>query len=383
MDNKEILENRRKIILDICQHIRLNHFKLMNAKNFSERPYLDGEIKRKFNTLNYLRILAADRNYSDPRWFSLHDIQINHWTLKENAAPEFLEVIKDGSTSLQEFFNAADVNELEKFETENRSLDEVLDFLIVRGILESDENKISLQDGINAVKNYAAKFFQDDLIQILTVQMWLVESKLKTKLDLFLPTYSDDILTEIEKTPEIFLQKIQQASDVLKILRKERIKPIAEEINFDSLFQGLKIIYHGSDVEIKDNQGFSYSAETILTGVSAYEFLYDWKMQEEISKTWIEFSYQDYHHGKLLLTNNADDLSVSEILKNRLEKNRHDLLNNPQNLPIYILSDTDELIPKEKIIERIKKEYDDFQNIFATFETDEEKYLEIHSQKMV
>jgi hypothetical protein len=181
MDNKEILENRRKIILDICQHIRLNHFKLMNAKNFSERPYLDGEIKRKFNTLNYLRILAAERNYSDPRWFSLHDIQINHWTLKENAAPEFLEVIKDDSTSLQEFFNAADVNELEKFETENRSLDEVLDFLIVRGILESDENKISLQDGINAVKNYAAKFFQDDLIQILTVQMWLVESKLKTR----------------------------------------------------------------------------------------------------------------------------------------------------------------------------------------------------------
>ena len=106
-------------------------------------------------------------------------------------------------------------------------------------------------------------------------------------------------------------------------------------------------------------------------------------MQKEISKTWIEFSYQDYHHGKLLLTNNADDLSVSEILKKRLEKNRHDLLNNPQNIPNYILSDTDELIPKEKIIERIKKEYDDFQKIFATFETDEEKYLEIHSQKMV
>lgn len=344
---------------------------------------MDGEIKRKFNTLNYLRILAAERNYSDPRWFSLHDIQINHWTLKENAAPEFLEVIKDGSTSLQEFFNAADVNELEKLETENRSLDEVLDFLIFRGILESDENKISLQDGINAVKNYAAKFFQDDLIQILTVQMWLVESKLKTKLDLFLPTYSDDILTKIEKTPEIFLQKIQQASDVLKFLRKERIKPIAEEINFDSLFQGLKIIYHGSDVEIKDNQGFSYSAETILTGVSAYEFLYDWKIQEDISKTWIEFYYQDYQHGKLLLENHSDKLSVSEFLKKRLEKNRHDLLNNPQNLPNYILSDTDELIPKEKIIERIKKESEHFKKIFFTFETDEEKYLELHSQKMV
>lgn len=166
-------------------------------------------------------------------------------------------------------------------------------------------------------------------------------------------------------------------------MRKERIKPIAEEINFDSFFQGLKIIYHGSDVEIKDNQGFSYSAETILTGVSAYEFLYDWKMQKEISKTWIEFYYQDYHHGKLLLENHSDKLSVSEFLKNRLEKNRHDLLNNPQNLHNYILSDTDETIPKEKIIERIQKESDDFKKIFSTFETDEEKYLEIHSQKML
>ena len=154
-------------------------------------------------------------------------------------------------------------------------------------------------------------------------------------------------------------------------MRKERIKPIAEEINFDSLFQGLKIIYHGSDVEIKDNQGFSYSAETILTGVSAYEFLYDWKMQEEISKTWIEFSYQDYQHGKLLLENHSGKLSVSEFL------------NNLRNLPNYILSDTDELIPKEKIIERIKKESDDFKKIFSTFETDEEKYLELHSQKML
>jgi hypothetical protein len=47
------------------------------------------------------------------------------------------------------------------------------------------------------------------------------------------------------------------------------------------------------------------------------------------------------------------------------------------------LSDTDELIPKEKIIERIQKESDEFKKIFSTFETDEEKYLEIHSQKMV
>ena len=70
-------------------------------------------------------------------------------------------------------------------------------------------------------------------------------------------------------------------------------------------------------------------------------------------------------------------------MKKRLEKNRRELLNFPQNLPNYILSGTDETIPKEKIIERIKKESDDFKKIFANFETDEEKYLEIHSQKML
>ena len=70
-------------------------------------------------------------------------------------------------------------------------------------------------------------------------------------------------------------------------MRKERVKPVAKEVKFEDLFQGLKIIYHGSEIEIKDNLGLSYPAETILTGVSAYEFLYSW--QKEKFKTWLEF----------------------------------------------------------------------------------------------
>ena len=38
-------------------------------------------------------------------------------------------------------------------------------------------------------------------------------------------------------------------------------------------FQGLKIIYHGSEVEILDKDGFEYPQESILTGVAAYQFL--------------------------------------------------------------------------------------------------------------
>lgn len=173
------------------------------------------------------------------------------------------------------------INEVEKLETENQTLEEVLDFLIVRDILENDDERISLQYGIDAVKNYAAKIFQDELVQILTVQMWLAETKLKTKMALFLPTYSEEVFIAIENTPEIIFQKILLANDILKKLKMERVKPVAEEVKLDDLFQGLKIIYHSSKIAIEDNQGLVYPAETILTGVSAYEFLSAWKRQEE------------------------------------------------------------------------------------------------------
>ena len=233
-----------------------------------------------------------------------------------------------------------------------------------------------MQDGIDAVKNYTAKTFQDELVRILTVQMWLTESKLKTKMELFLPTYPEEVLIAIEKTPEILFQKIQQANDILKNLRRERVKPVAEEVNFDDLFQGLKIIYHGSEIEIKDNLGLSYPAETILTGVSAYEFLSAWKRQKENFKTWLEFSYKEYEHGKFLMTNDSDENFIADVLKKRLEKNRCALLNKPQNLPTFIVSGTE--IPTEKIIEKIEKESATFLKIITDFEIEEKKYFESH-----
>ena len=66
--------------------------------------------------------------------------------------------------------------------------------------------------------------------------MWLVESKLNVKMELFLPIFSEDILLEIERKPEIIFQKINLANDILKNLRKEKVKPIAEEIALDVFF---------------------------------------------------------------------------------------------------------------------------------------------------
>lgn len=378
-----MLESRRSIVLKLCRHIRQNNYQMIKAKNYSERPYCDGEKKYKFNTANYLRLLATERNYKDPRWYTVEDIQQKHWSLKENATPELLEDIKytpaGGSEYfLREFFNAEDLKEVEPLQIENQPLEEVLDFLIVREILEKNGEIISLQEGIDAVKYYAAQFFQDELIQILTAQMWLVETKVTTKMSLFLPTYPEEILLELEKMPEIIFDKMKQASAILKRLRQEKVKQVAEDAELDDLFQDLKIIYHGSEVSIKDKFGWVYAEESILTGVTAYEFLNALHSQAENFKIWLEFSYKDYEHGKFLMTNSNGNL-ISELMKKRLNKNRRELLKNPQSLPQFILSCTDQLIPNEKILERIKKETETFQIVISDFEIEEKKYFDSHS----
>lgn len=87
--------------------------------------------------------------------------------------------------------------------------------------------------------------------------------KLKTKTALFLPAYPENVLTELEKTSEIIFQKIQLDNNVFKKLKMGRVKPVTEEVKFENLFQRLKIIYHRSEIEIKDNLGLTYPAETI------------------------------------------------------------------------------------------------------------------------
>ena len=61
---------------------------------------------------------------------------------------------------------------------------------------------------------------------------------------------------------------------------------------------------------------------------------------------------------------------IAEMLKKRLEKNRRELLHNPQNLPIFIVNGTE--IPNEKMSAIFLKNISDF-------EIEENKYLESHS----
>lgn len=46
--------------------------------------------------------------------------------------PEWLEINSANEYDLLKFYNATDIKEVKKLETENQMLEEVLDFLIVR-----------------------------------------------------------------------------------------------------------------------------------------------------------------------------------------------------------------------------------------------------------
>ena len=389
MTRAEIFENRRDISKKIYEQIRENGGRMLRAKYFPERPYCEGKKNYKFSAANYLRLMSSENKIiqnRDPRWVQIDDIKNNSWTLKENAESELLEVWEKSSNGehecfLIEFYNAADILEKETLQIENQSLEDVIGFLQEREILEENDEIISFQDGIGSVKKYAEENGAEELTKILTAQMFLVESKVKTKIESYLPTYSDDILSELKENPDKIFESANKAQSILKKLRHKKIKPLAEKSTIGEIFVGLKIIYHGSEYELKNKFGSTYPNELILTGEAAYEFLFMLKSAEK-QKIWLEFSYKGYAHGKFLIKGedyeNLKDESIYEFLKTRLNKNRKLLLHNPQGLEKYVTEG--KRIRVEDLLNQIKLESEKFQSIMKEFEQEENKYLEQHSE---
>lgn len=129
-----------------------------------------------------------------------------------------------------EFYNESDVIEKGRFKFENQLLERVIEFLQGRRLLEFDAEIISLQDTITAIKKYAERFDADESTTILTVQTWVSESRLKTRMKSFLPTYPETILTELEKNPDKLFISMNKALAILKNLRREKIKTLRDEI---------------------------------------------------------------------------------------------------------------------------------------------------------
>ena len=383
MNKEKIFENRREVAKKICQDIRANNGLMLNAKYFSERPYCAGSKPYKFSTANYLRLISSENEIiqkGNPCWFPATEIKSNDWSLKENAIPVLLEVwTKDAEQqcSMTEFYNASDVLGKESFEQKNQSLETVLNFLKERGILEVDDKIISLQDAIDAVKKYAESHGADDLTSILSAQTWLLETGLQTKIISFLPLFSETILAEIEKSPDILFDAMSKAQTILKKLRREKIKSVTENITSEKIFHDLKIIYHGSEGELQDKNAVTYPKESILKGISAYDFLLAIKSARE-QKIWLEFSYKDYSHGKFLIS--GEDYEFNEekfltaFLRTRLDKNRQYLLDNPHELKKYLLSE--KAMSAEELLARISLESKFFQGIMDEFQREELSYLE-------
>ena len=389
MTRAEIFENRRNISKKIYEQIRKNGGRMLRAKYFSERPYCEGKKNYKFSAANYLRLMSSENKIiqnRDPRWVQIDDIKNNGWTLKENSKSELLEVWEKSSNGehecfLIEFYNAADILEKETLQIENQSLEDVIGFLQEREILEENDEIISFQDGIESVKKYAEENGADELTKILTAQMFLVESKVKTKIESYLPTYSDDILSELEENLDKIFESANKAQSILKKLRHKKIKPLAEKSTIGEIFVGLKIIYHGSEYELKNKFGSTYPNELILTGEAAYEFLFMLKSAEK-QKIWLEFFYKDYAHGKFLISEEDFETianeSITEFLKNRLNKNRQQILDNPKELQKYITEG--KRIRIDEFLNQAKLESENFQSVMKEFEQEETQYLSNHSE---
>ncbi len=389
MNTDEIFVNRRAISKKICKAIRDNGGQLLNAGFFPKRPFCNDTNSYKFSSANFLRLLASNNEIirkCDPRWISSSVIKNNNWSLRQSAQPELLEVWNKSSDGeqlcfLTEFYNAKDILDKDSFTSENQELENIINFFQTRGLLKRRSNIISFHNCISAVKKFAEDNGADALTSLLTVQTWIAETKLKTKLSLFLPTFSDSVLTDIEQNPNKLFTSMNNARAILKKLYHEEAVPIEEPLTNNDAFHDLKIIYHGSEVELKSIDGRIYRNESILTGSEAYKFLFALKEKatKESFKTWLEFSYKDYSHGKFLLSDKIPkDEPISAFLRTRLDKNRQHLLHNPQDLKQYIPKG--KTIRADDLLQQIKLESTLFLSVMDDFEQEENFYLSNHPE---
>ena len=151
---------------------------------------------------------------------------------------------------LQKFYNAWNILDKDSFKSKNQELENIIENLQARGLIEKGTDIISFQDCIDSIKKFAESNGVDELTSILTVQTWIAESKLKTKMSLFLPTYPDSVLTDIEQAPDKLFESMNKARAILKKLCHEETITIEEPLTTDDYFRDLKIIYHGSEITL-------------------------------------------------------------------------------------------------------------------------------------
>ena len=79
------------------------------------------------------------------------------------------------------------------------------------------------------------------------------------------PSYSEEILSDIEKNPDKLFYAASQAQSILKKLRREKIKSLSIKSEVSEVFGDLKIIYHGSEGELKNKFVLKFFTRIMLT----------------------------------------------------------------------------------------------------------------------
>lgn len=73
--------------------------------------------------------MSSENIYDDPRWYKISDVKKNNWKLKTDAKFELLEEWEEQECLLTKFYNASQIEEVEKYSPKNKTLEEILKFL--------------------------------------------------------------------------------------------------------------------------------------------------------------------------------------------------------------------------------------------------------------
>ena len=122
-----------------------------------------------------------------------------------------------------------------------------------------------------------------------------------------------------------------------------------------------------------------------MTGSAAFEFLAMLRAAETLSadtaSTWLEFSYKNYSHGKLLIAGNdfgfLNSESIADSLHKRLSRYRRQILDTPPESTKYVSNDN--TIDAEELLNRVQCEEKIFQSVMDEFAVEEMRYLETHA----
>ena len=123
----------------------------------------------------------------------------------------------------------------------------------------------------------------------------------------------------------------------------------------------------------------------VLTGAAAFEFLLMLRAAENLSAdtapTWLEFSYKNYSHGKILIAGNdfgfRNSESIADSLRERLSRYRRQILSSPPDSIKYVSNDN--TIDAEELLNRVQREEIFFQSVMDEFAVEEIQYLETHA----